>query len=59
MNNAVRSWPLLLVAAALLITGGVRIWQTTPGDALAGALIVLGSVVLGAWLAAELRGPSA
>lgn len=48
--------PVLLVGAALLIAGGVRLMQAdATRDAGAGTLLGAGLVVVGAWVWQELR----
>lgn len=49
--------PVLLVGAALLLIGGVRLMQAdATRDAGAGALLGAGLVVIGAWIWQELHG---
>lgn len=49
--------PVLLVGAALLIIGGVRLMQAdATRDAGAGALLGAGLVVVGGWVWHELQG---
>ncbi len=50
-----RDWPLLLVAAVLLICGGVQAASTGDLDALSISLMTAGLISLGAWLAVEVR----
>lgn len=50
-----KDWPLLLVAAALLIGGGTKAAVAGELDGLASALLASGLVVLGAWLTVEVR----
>lgn len=48
-----RDWPLLLIAAGLLLGAAV---QTSAGgnvDFLVGSLLTLGSVCLGAWIKSD------
>lgn len=53
----IRSLPVLLVGAVLLIIGGVRLMQVdATRDAGAGALLGAGLVIVGAWVWQELRG---
>ena len=49
--------PVLLLGAALLIIGGVRLMQAdATRDAGAGALLGAGLVILGAWVWQEITG---
>lgn len=50
-----RDWPLLLVAAVLLICGGVQAAASGDLDALSISLMTAGLISLGAWLAVEVR----
>lgn len=51
-----RTWPLFLAAAVTLIAGGVRAAMTdTTSDTIAAVLLAVGLVLLGVWIATELR----
>jgi hypothetical protein len=47
-------WPLLAVAAVLMLTAGVRL-VSNDRDVVGGVAIVAGLVILGAWLAVEIQ----
>ena len=50
-----RRWPLLAVAGAALLTGAVRLLQQGELDIAGGMVATSGFIVLGAWLALEIR----
>lgn len=51
-----RGWPLFLAASVALIAGAVRASMTdTTADTIAAVLLSVGLVLLGVWIATELR----